>query len=242
MTKTKTQSNLPNCWKMLEDALLAGIDRVVLYGAPGIGKTYAGLTLGNIEGGAHRLACTDDMTTAEVTGMWTQVKDGTLAWNEGAGILAWRGNGKVGGRLVIDEIDKAGGDVFATLLAITDSPESAKWTNPDTKETVTPLDGFSVVMTTNIEEMEELPMALKDRFPVCIRINEPHPNALERLSVDLREPARRMADAGDRRISLRSWYAFDKLRSHLGAKRAAEMVFHSRAKSILDALKVNEGI
>jgi DNA-directed RNA polymerase delta subunit len=51
-----------------------------------------------------------------------------------------------------------------------------------------------------------------------------------------------MADAGDRRISLRSWYAFDKLRSHLGAKRAAEMVFHSRAKSILDALKVNEGI
>lgn len=241
MTKTK-QMNLPKCWQTLENALLAGIDRVVLYGAPGIGKTYAGLSLGNVDGGAHRLACTDDMTTAEVTGMWKPTKDGNLSWNEGAGILAWRGNGKVGGRLVIDEIDKAGGDVFATLLAITDSPESAKWTNPDTMETVVPMDGFSVVMTTNIEQMSDLPIALKDRFPVCIRINEPHPDALIRLSEDLREPARRMCDAGDRRVSLRSWYAFDKLRTALNAKEAAEMVFHERAKSILDALKVNEGI
>jgi MoxR-like ATPase len=241
MTKVKKVSNLPKCWQTLENALLAGIDRVVLYGAPGIGKTYAGLNLGNVEGGAHRLACTDDMTTAEVTGMWTPTKEGNLSWNEGAGILAWRGNGIVGGRLVIDEIDKAGGDVFASLLAITDSPESSKWTNPETHETVVPLDGFSVVMTTNIEQMEELPIALKDRFPVCIRINEPHPNALVRLSADLREPARAMCDAGERRISLRSWYAFDKLRSALDAKTAAEMVFHSRAKSILDALKVEAG-
>lgn len=237
---TKTSPNtLPKCWQTLESALNAGIDRVVLYGAPGIGKTYAGLSLGNVEGGAHRLACTDDMTTAEVTGMWKPTKDGNLSWNEGAGILAWRGNGKVGGRLVIDEIDKAGGDVFATLLAITDSPESAKWTNPDTMETVVPLEGFSVVMTTNIEQMEDLPIALKDRFPVCIRINEPHPNALARLSEDLREPARRLCDAGARRVSLRSWYAFDKLRKAMTAKQAAEMVFHERAKSILDALKVN---
>jgi MoxR-like ATPase len=69
MTKTKKVSNLPKCWQTLENALFAGIDRVVLYGAPGIGKTYAGMQLGNIEGGAHRLACTDDMTTSEVTGM-----------------------------------------------------------------------------------------------------------------------------------------------------------------------------
>ena len=239
MAKTK-QANLPKCWQKLENALNAGIDRVVLYGAPGIGKTYAGLNLGNVEGGAYRLACTDDMTTAEVTGMWKPNKDGSLTWSEGAGVLAWRGNGSVGGRLVIDEIDKAGGDVFATLLAITDSPESAKWQNPDTMEVVTPLAGFSVVMTTNIEQMEDLPIALKDRFPVCIRINEPHPNALTRLSEDLREPARQLCDAGARRVSLRSWYAFDKLRSALPVKDAAEMVFHERAKSILDALKVNE--
>lgn len=241
MTKTKKVSNLPKCWQTLENALLAGIDRVVLYGAPGIGKTYAGMKLGNIEGGAHRLACTDDMTTSEVTGMWKQNKDGSLSWNEGAGILAWRGNGTVGGRLVVDEIDKAGGDVFATLLAITDSPESAEWQNPETNEKVIPLDGFSVVMTTNIERMEDLPIALKDRFPVCIRINEPHPNALARLSEDLRNPAKQMCDAGERRVSLRAWYAFDKLRSALDEKTAAEMVFNARAKSILDALKVEAG-
>ena len=239
MTKTKSKNTLlPKCWQVLEDALNAGIDRVVLYGAPGIGKTYAGLSLGDVQGGAHRLACTDDMTTAEVTGMWVQEKTGGLTWLEGAGIRAWRGNGEVGGRLVVDEIDKAGGDVFATLLAITDSAESAVWSNPETQEQVVPLNGFSVVMTTNIEQMEELPIALKDRFPVCIRIDEPHPNALLRLSEDLREPAKQMCDAGVRRVSLRSWYAFDKLRSSVGAKYAAEIVFQNRAKSILDALKI----
>jgi hypothetical protein len=96
-------------------------------------------------------------------------------------------------------------------------------------------------MTTNIERMEDLPIALKDRFPVCIRINEPHPNALARLSEDLRNPAKQMCDAGERRVSLRSWYAFDKLRSALDEKTAAEMVFNARAKSILDALKVEAG-
>ena len=238
---TKTSPNaLPKCWQTLESALNAGIDRVVLYGAPGIGKTYAGLSLGNVEGGAHRLACTDDMTTAEVTGMWKPTKDGNLSWNEGAGILAWRGNGKVGGRLVIDEIDKAGGDVFATLLAMTDSPESAKWEHPDNGRVVRPQDGFSVVMTTNIEHMDELPEALKDRFPVAIRINQPHPDALANLSADLRPYAVRMADAGERRISLRTFFAFDKLRSSMGDIESARLIFGAQAQAFLDAIAINK--
>ena len=94
-------------------------------------------------------------------------------------------------------------------------------------------------MTTNIEQMSELPIALKDRFPVCVRINEPHPSALQRLSEDLRDYARQMADAGERRISLRAFYAFDQLRTALGTKRAAEMVFRDRAKSVVDAIAIN---
>ena len=35
---------LPECWQALEDTLNAGIDRVILFGPSGIGKTYAGLT------------------------------------------------------------------------------------------------------------------------------------------------------------------------------------------------------
>jgi hypothetical protein len=87
--------------------------------------------------------------------------------------------------------------------------------------------------------MEELPTALADRFPIRIRINAPHPDALLRLSPDLRKYAVRMADAGERRISLRAFMAFDKLRSSLGDARSAQLTFGSRAESILDAIAVD---
>jgi hypothetical protein len=95
-------------------------------------------------------------------------------------------------------------------------------------------------MTTNIEHMDELPEALKDRFPVCIRINQPHPDALAKLSADLREYAIRMADAGERRISLRTFYAFDQLRKSLGDAEGARLVFGTQAQSVLDAIAINK--
>jgi len=213
-------------------------DRIILFGPPGTGKTFAGLHIGNVEAGAHRLVCTEDMTTADVTGCFIQDEKGGYNWQFGSAMKAWRGNGVTGGRLVVDEIDKAGGDVAAQLLAMLDSPESASWEHPSTGERFTPLGGFSAVMTTNIEDMRELPTALADRFPVSIRINQPHPNALKRLSPDLRELAIRSADAGERRISLRAFYDFDKIRTNLGIDRAAQMVFKERAQSILDAIAI----
>lgn len=230
-----------NCWTEVESALSAGVDRLILFGPPGTGKTYAGLNMGQTRTGAYRLVCTDDMTNAEVTGAWMPNANGTWKWNEGQAIKAWRGDGQTGGRLVIDEIDKAGGDVFATLLAMTDSVESARWENPETGETVSPNKGFSVVMTTNIEHMDELPMALKDRFPVAIRIDKPHPQALERLSPELRSFAEAMADADQyRRISLRAFFAFDQLRKTLGDAHAANIVFGRQDEAILDALDINK--
>jgi len=94
-------------------------------------------------------------------------------------------------------------------------------------------------MTTNIENMAELPVALADRFPVRIRISEPHPQALLKLSDDLRGMAVRMSDAGKQRISLRAFYAFDKLRSTLSIEESAEIVFGERASSVLEAMKVD---
>ena len=87
--------------------------------------------------------------------------------------------------------------------------------------------------------MGELPTALADRFPIRIRINEPHPNALLRLSADLRGYAVRMADAGDDRISLRAFIALDTLRKGVGMERALQLTFGDRAKSILDAIKID---
>lgn len=231
-------TNLTGCWRDFADALAAGIDRIILFGPPGTGKTFAGLHYGNVSAGSHRLICSEEMTTADVTGHFKPFKD-EWKWNDGAVIKAWQGDGINGGRVVADEIDRANGDVLSTLLAMFDTVESASWENPESGRIIRPREGFSVVMTTNLEQMEDLPTALKDRFPVAIRINEPHPDALLSLPQDLREPARKSADADPaRRFSIRAFQSFAKLRDSMEQDRAAKMIFGRQADSIMDALKV----
>ncbi len=231
---------LGQCWKDVNDVLEAGVQRFVLYGPPGTGKTYAALKLGLTAGISERLVCTEDLTSGEITGTWMPLGDGRWQWREGPAIRAWRANDGRGGRLVVDEIDRASGDALSTLLAVTDSVESARWRNPETGQWAKPGQDFSVVMTTNAEDLSEIPLALRDRFPVSIRIDRPHPHAILALSEDLRAPALNgsLGDR-DRRISLRSFYAFDQLRAHLGAPRAAQLLFGSSAGSdVLDALTI----
>lgn len=232
-------TQLPPCWQDLEDALNSGIDRIILTGVPGLGKTYGGLTIGNVTAGSFRLICNPDMTEANITGHYKPSADGSWKWNTGPVIQAWQGDGINGGRLVADEIDKASAESEAMLLAMFDSPESASWTNPETGRIVRPLPGFSVVMTTNIEDPFDLPTALKDRFPVAININEPHPQALLALPEDLREPARKFATADkDRRFSLRAFHAFAKLRENTDVDRATRMIFGRHAEAVKDAMAV----
>ena len=231
---------LPQCWQDVEDVLAAGVDRLILFGPPGTGKTFAGLNLGKVGAGAYRVACTEDMTEADITGCWMPNAAGTWSWNEGKAIRAWEGDGRSGGRLVLDEIDRANGDIESLLLAVTDSVGSLRWEHPETGRTVRPRSGFSVVMTTNLEHLEDLPVALRDRFPVAIRIDQPHPDALATLPVDLRAPAAAAADADPgRRFSIRTFQEFARLRDAVGPERAARLVFGAVADDILDALLID---
>lgn len=232
MTTNET-TTLPQCWQDVADTLLAGLSRLCLYGPPGTGKTYAALSFG-IEGrDAYKIACVDDMTTAQIEGMWKPSRDG-WTFHEGAAVKAWR----TGGRLVIDEVDKASGDVLGALLAFTDSEASARWEHPDTGEIVRPADGFSVVITTNSHPYA-LAEALRDRFPVCVNVTEPHPVALEALPEFMREPARLLANAPEEeRVSLRAFAALAKLADRVGIERAAALVMPQHADSITTAAAI----
>jgi len=233
---------VPQCWQDFEDVLEAGIKRVLLIGAPGIGKTYNALHWGDTVGGSFRLICTEDMTNFHVGGGHMPNPAGGFEFKPGAALRAWLGNGVVGGRLVVDEIDKAGSDVFAELLAFLDSPESASYMHPDTGEIYRPREGFSAIMTSNIEDPNELPQALKDRFPVCIKIDAAHPAALLKLPENLQQLAAAVvAGQGNARASLRAFDAFETLRKspNFTPMRAANMVFgKDLAAAIVGALQV----
>jgi hypothetical protein len=102
-------------------------------------------------------------------------------------------------------------------------------------------------MTSNIENPDELPMALKDRFPVAIKIDQAHPAALMPLAEDLRHLAATMVAAKPgRRASLRAFYEFNRLREATHPRgerifttdRAARLVFGHLAEPVIDALKI----
>jgi nitric oxide reductase NorQ protein len=223
-------------WADLTDALAAGIDRLLLYGPPGTGKTFAALYFGTGERPAERLVCTEDLTTADVAGCYVPAGEGRWEWVEGPALRAWR----TGARLVVDEVDRASGDVLSLLLAMADTDGSATWRHPRTGALLSPHPEFTVVMTTNLDRLEELPVALRDRFPVAILVDRPHPSSVAGLSADLRSAAL-CGSIGevDRRVSLRAFYAFDKLRGRFGDERAAALVLGpERATAFLDALKI----
>jgi len=232
-----TNNNQPSCWDDFATVIAAGIKRVLLYGEPGVGKTYAALHTNNENPeNAYRLVCTEDLTSAEITGTWMPNGSGTWDFLTGPAINAWIGVDGLGGRLVVDEVDRASGDVLSQLLAMTDSPESARWRHPGTNEILRPGPNFTVVMTSNVEDPEDIPEALIDRFPTRIKIDRPPLAAVERLSEDLRAGA--LYGVGDSRLPLRSLYAFDQLRAHCGDEEAARLIFGANGEAIVDSLRI----
>ena len=62
-----TTDNYDNCWGTFNQVLAAGVDRMILFGPPGTGKTFSALHVNKTPGQeSHRLTCTDDMTNMDV--------------------------------------------------------------------------------------------------------------------------------------------------------------------------------
>lgn len=221
-------------WELVA-AVLEHSRAILFHGKPGTGKTYAAQTLGlRPDQPVYSITMTPETPAAEIRGHFVP-KGNAFLWQDGPAIRAWR----EGARLILNEIDLASGDVMGLLYAITDSKHSAALTLP-TGELVKPADGFQVIATTNADP-EELPEAIRSRFPVTMEIDEANPVAVAQLPEDLREAAKGslLADEG-RRISLRAWLEYANLREKIGSGNAAAAIFGKRAADITASLKIAE--
>lgn len=231
-------------WEII-DAVIATSRRVLLFGLPGTGKTYAAARRNVPKGtSVYQVTMTDETPAAEIRGHFIP-KGEEMVWMDGPGIRAWR----EGARLVVNEIDRASADSLSFMYALLDDPEFAELTLP-TGEVVRPAEGFHVVATMNGSPYD-LPLALQDRFPVTIEVMDVNPEAIEALPEDLRVPARESALVAneDRRLSIRMWMEFASLRPKLnskfkskvkGTEMAAQAIFGARWNEALKAIKFNE--
>lgn len=221
-----------NTWALLE-AVAEHTRRILLYGPPGTGKSYIARTAGEPDpANVYPIAIHSDLGAYELRGHFV-TKHAGMEWADGPATSAWRN----GGRLVLDEIDRASDDALSFLLGVLDDHETARLVLSTTGEVITPHPSFTVWATMN-GEPEDLPEALADRFPVTLEITEPNPNAIKALPQDLRRMASALAahPEPEQRVGLRSFLEFARLRQQVDAEVAAHAVFGVRAQEIIDAL------
>lgn len=229
------------------------VSRILLYGPPGTGKTTLGFEDPDRE--VFYVPLHEETSPAELIGHFVPVGD-RFVWFDGPVLMAWQ----KGARLILDEIDQAGGSVMSLLRAVLNDPGVARLTLPDPSlaemdndemaaiiaagdglRTVTPAEGFQVLATMN-GDPTDLDAPLLDRFEAVFHVRETNPAAIQALPEDLRESAKRTAVGDDeRRIGLRRWKAFAELREHVDESTAGRAVFGSRHGDILDALRLSRG-
>lgn len=229
------RSNHHTDWELVENVLSSPEVRTTyIHGPPGIGKTWCAFHSGRVGAGVYSVTLTEDTPSSELRGHYIP-RGGEMVWQDGPFVAAMRS----GARLVVNELTHGSPDAFSFLLPILESIETAQLTLP-TNETVRPAAGFHVVATDNAPD--ELPFALQDRFDCILGIGEPHPAALDRLRHPLRGIATRtFALEPERRVSLRSWLAVQRLERELGLGEACSAVFGAeRGAQVHDAIVLAE--
>jgi hypothetical protein len=221
-------------WELVRKVLASLlVNRIYLFGPPGVGKTWCAYHEGRIERGVYAITLMPEMPASELRGSYLP-RGGDFVWCDGPIVRAMR----EGARVVLNEISHASEDVLAFLYPILEFPETARITLP-TSETVRPAPGFSIVATDNLPP-DDLPPALRDRFDAILEVTEAHPEALAVLPEPLRELALRMLGLEEeRRTSVRPWLVLAKLQHEIGLENACLVIFGAeRGSQIHDAMRL----
>jgi len=221
-------------WQRLELASsLPGMrHNIFAYGPPGTGKSYAAAR--TPDGRAPVVVTiTPETSAADLVGYYILGSSGTYVWQDGPATRAWR----EGRRLVVNEIDRIGGDATAVMHSILDEPETAVM-HLSNGEIIKPAKGFHCIATSNLEPEDALTTdAMRDRFQIKLKVGSPHPKAIESLDHDCRNAA--VGGFGTPGApSMRQWRSFCELRSQVGDRTAGELVFGENAEAIIDSLAV----
>lgn len=214
-------------WAIAETLMHAG-KHTVLWGPPGVGKSY----LAQARGG-YTVACHDQLQVSDVIGhVWP---GDTWTWKHGPATRAMI----EGVPLILNELGRCNAEVREVLLAVCDSRESAKLSLP-TGETVAPAPGFVAIATSNTDPDEDLDPALRNRF-TSLRLTHPHPGIIARIAAQSPELAvyvARSYTAGQNQISCRACFDFLDLRKLFDDNVAAQLAFGTRGLDIVAMLPV----
>ena len=142
-------------------------NNVLLYGPPGTGKSTEAVECAKPQQETVIVPITEEMSATAVVGHFL-VRGGETIFHDNAPGLYAMDNGL---HLVLDEIDKASGDLVDVLYVVLADRERCRFRLASGRE-VRAKEPYRVVATTNADP-DDLPEALRDRFAIILPLLRP---------------------------------------------------------------------